>query len=152
MNYFLHSHCDGEKVVPDMLIKEITFAISAITIDSTKKIASQIRCSFLNELKCHGWSSEVSVSNGSDITITSLKKYVGLCLQTGNMARIYADLIKLQTLYLNDSINCAVIVLPSHTVAKTLGSNIANSKRLERELNIFKKAYHVPTLIFALDE
>ena len=81
MNYFLHSHCDGEKVVPDILVNEITSAISAINVDSTQKIASQIRLSFLDQLKCYGWSSEVSVSNSSDITITSLKNYVGLLLK-----------------------------------------------------------------------
>jgi hypothetical protein len=64
---------------------------------------------------------------------------------------MYADLIKLQTLYLNNAIKSAVIVVPSEPVAKKLGSNIAQSKRLERELDIFKKAYHVPTLIYALE-
>ena len=85
------------------------------------------------------------------MTITSIKNEVGLCLQTGNMARMYADLMKLQTLYLNNAIKAAVIVVPSEPVAKLLGSNIAQAKRLTRELDIFKKAYHVPTLIFALE-
>jgi len=93
----------------------------------------------------------VAVAQGSDITITSMKSEVGLCLQTGNMARMYADLIKLQTLYLNNAIKSAVIVVPSEPVAKILGSNIAQAKRLARELDIFKKAYYVPTLIFALE-
>jgi hypothetical protein len=67
------------------------------------------------------------------------------------MARIYADLMKLQTMYLDNSIKSAAIILPSNSLAKQLGSNIAQAKRLERELEIFKKAYHVPTLIFALE-
>ena len=67
------------------------------------------------------------------------------------MARLYADMIKLQTLYLNNAIKSAVMVVPSAPVAKLLGSNVAQAKRLERELEIFKKAYHVPTLIFSLE-
>ena len=87
----------------------------------------------------------------SDMTITSMKGNVGLCMQTGNMARMYADLIKLQTMYLDNAIKSAAIVVPSQPMAALLGDNIAQASRLERELAIFRKAYHVPTLIFALE-
>ncbi len=151
MNHALHSHCGGDKLLTAALQKEIGTAIAAITIKPTVGAAAKMRDSFLLSLKGSGWSSEVSVSRDSDMTITSLKNGVGLCLQTGNMARIYADLMKLQAMYLDNSIKAAAIVLPSHPIAKQLGSNIAQAKRLERELEIFKKAYHVPTLIFALE-
>ncbi len=85
------------------------------------------------------------------MTITSRKDNVGLCLQTGNVARMYADIIKLQVLYFDSGISSAAIVVPSQEVAKIIGKNIAQAKRLERELEIFKKAYHVPTLVYALE-
>jgi hypothetical protein len=151
MNYSLHTHCQADKMLASSLKNEIEIAISAITIKPAVGAAAKMRDSFLMSLKSSGWSSEVLVSSNSDMTITSLKDGVGLCLQTGNMARIYADLIKLQSMYLDNSIKSAVIVLPSHPLAKQLGSNIAEAKRLVRELEIFKKAYHVPTLIFALE-
>lgn len=151
MKYSLHSHCGGDKVLSAALQKEITNAIAAIAIKPAVGAASKMRDVFLANLKGSGWSSEVSVSRDSDMTITSLKDGVGLCLQTGNMARIYADLIKLQAMYLDNSIKSAVIILPSHPLAKQLGSNIAQAKRLQRELDIFKKAYHVPTLVFSLE-
>lgn len=151
MKYSLYIHCEGDKTLVSTLKNEITIAISAITIKPAVGSAAKMRDVFLMSLKASGWSSEVSVSSNSDMTITSLKDGVGLCLQTGNMARIYADLIKLQSMYLDNSIKSAVIVLPSHPLAKQLGSNIAQAKRLVRELEIFKKAYNVPTLIFALE-
>ena len=43
------------------------------------------------------------------------------------------------------------IVVPSNPIAKLLGDNVAEAKRLERELQIFKKAYHVPTVVFGLE-
>lgn len=92
------------------------------------------------------------VAQESKITVTSTKNDVGLCLQTGNMSRIYADLLKLQTMYLKSAIKAAVIVVPSDPVAKKLGSNIANAKRLERELSIFSRAYSVPTLVYSLEQ
>jgi restriction endonuclease BglII len=151
MKHSLHSHCAGDKIVPAGLQKEIVFAIAAIVVKPGPGRASKLRDTFLTSLKISGWSGEFAVAQGSEMTITSIKNEVGLCLQTGNMARIYADLIKLQTLYLNNAIGSAVIVIPSEPVAKQLGSNIAQAKRLERELNIFKKAYYVPTLVFALE-
>lgn len=151
MKHALHSHCGGDKILPATLQKEIATAIGAIAIKPAVGAAAKMRDAFLMNLKSSGWSSEVPVSRDSDMTITSLKNGVGLCLQTGNMARIYADLMKLQVMYLNNFIKSAAIILPSHPLAKQLGSNIAQAKRLERELEIFKKAYHVPTLVFALE-
>jgi hypothetical protein len=151
MKFSTHSHCAGEKSVSVGLQNEVRQVITSISIAPKIGAARKLRDSFLGTLKTFGWSSEYPVSIGSDITITSVKQGVGLCLQTGNMARMYADLIKLQTLYLDDAIKSAVIVLPSQPMAKLLGSNIAQAKRLERELEIFRKAYHVPTLIYALE-
>ena len=151
MKHSLHSHCDGEDTVPAVLRKEVELAIAAIAVKPARGSAPKLRDAFLGKLMVFGWSSEVAVAQGSDMTITSMKSEVGLCMQTGNMARMYADLMKLQTLYLNNAIKSAVIVVPSEPVSKLLGDNIAQAKRLARELDIFKKAYHVPTLIFALE-
>lgn len=151
MNYKLHSHCAGDQAVPKAIQKEIESAIKAITVKPALGTATKLRDAFLAHLKSSGWSSKVAVSIDSDMTITSMKGDIGLCMQTGNMARMYADLIKLQTMYLNNAIKSAALVVPSQQVAALLGSNIAQATRLERELVIFRKAYHVPTLIFALE-
>jgi len=151
MKYVAYSHCAGDISVPLDIQEEIGAAITACSVKPVKRSAPKIRESILGSLKGAGWSSEVAVAKGSDVTITSMKADVGLCVQTGNMARMYADLIKLQTLYLDNAIQSAVIVVPSNRVAKLVGSNIAEATRLERELQIFKKAYHVPTLVFGLD-
>lgn len=151
MKHVVYSHCAGDEVLSNAIKKEIAAAITAITVKPTRGAAKKIRVAFLNSLKSSGWSSEVTVTAGSDMTITSIKDGVGLCLQTGNMARMYADLMKLQTLYLDNAIKGAAIIVPSNPIAKLLGSNIAEAKRLERELKIFKKAYHVPTVVFGLE-
>ena len=151
MKNSLYSHCAGAEIVPPAVREEIEVAIVAIEVKPSRGIAPALRRAFLAGLKASGWSSEVPVAQGSDMTITSIKGEVGLCLQTGNMARMYADLIKLQTLYLNNAIKSAVIIVPSGPVARALGSNIAQAQRLARELEIFRKAYHVPTLIFGLE-
>lgn len=151
MNFYTISHCAGGERVPSVLRTDVEASIEAVTSKPEAGGAKKIRDDFLTALKSHGWSDEFLVSKASDMTITALKNDVGLCLQTGNMARMYADLIKLQTLYLDGAIGSAIIVVPSQPVAALLGSNIAQASRLERELKIFEKAYNVPTLVYALE-
>ena len=151
MRHFTLSHCAGEKCIPATLRKDVADAITGITVKAGPGAAPRIRAQLLSKLKAAGWSGEVCVSAESDMTITSAKDDIGLCMQTGNMSRMYADLMKLQAMYLGDLIKGAVIVVPSQDMAKLLGDNIAQSKRLERELAIFKKAYHVPTLVYAME-
>lgn len=151
MRHYTLSHCDGEKCVPPGHKKDIAAAIASVTAKAGKGAATKIRGQILDKLRSLGWSGELKLAPDSDMTVTSSKNDIGLCLQTGNMSRMYADLIKLQTMYLDNQIKAAAILVPSQEVAKLLGSNIAQAKRLERELAIFKKAYHVPTLIYALE-
>ncbi|WP_287914875.1 hypothetical protein [Comamonas sp.] len=151
MKHYTFSHCDGEKCVPAATRQDITAAIAAVSTKAGPGAATAIRSQIISKLKALGWSGEIKLAADSDMTITSTKNDIGLCLQTGNMSRIYADLIKLQTMYLNNHIKAAAILVPSLEAAKLLGSNIAQAKRLERELTIFKKAFHVPTIIYALE-
>ena len=107
-----------------------------------------IKKALLEGFKSTGWSKPIALSVHSGITITSVKDNVGLCLQTGgNMARGYADLIKLQTLYLRETISAGVILLPTKIAADALGSNIANSDRFMRELDIFDRTITMPLVV-----
>ncbi len=158
MKYFTLSHCGGDQVISEENCKIIASAITAVPITlaaDAEKFAdgtsTKIRQALLSKLKAGGWSSKVKLAADSEITITSVKDDIGLCLQTGNMSRLYADLLKLQAMYLNNSILGAIIIVPSQDFSKLIGSNIAQARRLQRELTVFKKAYHVPTLIFALE-
>lgn len=151
MKYSVYSHKRGAELVPKHIKSEIIKAITCVSIEPTKGAATKIRDAFLSSLKISGWPGKVSVSGSSKMTITSLKDEVGICLQTGNMGRMYADLLKLQTMYQDESIKSAGIIIPCQPMAKTLGDNIANAQRLESELEIFKRVYFVPTLIFAME-
>jgi hypothetical protein len=151
MKVSVHSHCSGAERVPHNILEDVVAAAAAVEVRVERGAAPRIRDKFVAELRSRGWSSEVTVARGSDMSITSMREGIGLCLQTGNMARMYADLMKLQTLYLDNAIQGAVLVLPSQPVALAIGENIAQAARLERELEIFRKAYYVPTLVVSLE-
>lgn len=151
MNYVRYSHLGGTDIVHESIQAEVEQAISGVIVKPAQGAARNIREAFLKGITAHGWTGEIPVSQGSKISVTSTKNDVGLCLQTGNTSRIYADLLKLQTMYLKSSIKAAVIIVPSYPLAKKLGSNIVDAKRLERELPIFSRAYSVPTLVYSLE-
>jgi hypothetical protein len=151
MNFSIYSHCAGNERVPQVLQDEISTAIKSILIKATKGSGAVIRDDLMKKLISKGWSREVSVSRDSEMTITSIKSGVGFCFQTGNMARIYADLLKLQKLYMDNSIASAIIIIPSSPIAKIIGDNIAHATRLERELEIFCKVINIPLILYALE-
>lgn len=151
MKFVVRSHAQAEQAFPKSQRTEIEVSLRGVKPPASTGGAPALRKAILGSLKESGWAMSVAVAAGSDITITAMKGEVGLCLQTGNMARMYADLIKLQTLYLDNVIRSAAILVPSEALARTLGSNVAQSRRLDRELDIFRKAYHVPTLVYSLE-
>jgi len=151
MKHTVHSHADGASAVPSHLRTEVEAAIAGIEVRLERGAAPRIRDAFMQGVLTAGWSGEVSIAQGTNITITSMKGATGLCLQTGNMSRMYADLMKLQTLYLDGAISSAMIVVPSKPVSNLIGDNVVQATRLERELAVFRKAYNVPTLVYAME-
>ncbi len=143
-----YSHLGGRDALPAAEKKEILSAINRCKTPIERGSGTELRNEFLDELKEQGWTDKVQVAHGSKISIASQKNRVGLGIQTaGNMSRMYADLVKLQQMYLDGLIDVGVLILPTAVAARTLGSNLANSDRLEGELVIFRKVIHMPLLI-----
>jgi hypothetical protein len=151
MQHLLTDHCGGTKKVPRAILDEVLACVDSIQVKLAKGAVIKIRNQLSSSLLLKGWPAEIMVSKESKISITSAKKDVGLCVQTGNMARIYADMLKLQTLYLDGHIKSAIVIVPSAIVAKKVGSNVVNSTRLTRELEIFQRVIHLPIALISLE-
>lgn len=131
---------------------EIEAAICSCSVGIKRGAAPKIREAIVGHLGHRGWPGEFQVEPPSKITIASLKNGVGLCVQTGgNMSRMYADLLKLQKLYVEDRIQAGVFILPTAPAARELGDNIANADRLQAELSIFRKVIHMPIAVFSFE-
>lgn len=153
MRCLIAQHHGGVDEIGPQVVQEIESAIASCTVPLKARSATAIRRHVLSELSLCGWSGEFSVDPAaSGITITSVKDGVGLCLQTGNMARMYADILKLQKLYLDGKVDAGVTILPTLIAAKMMGDNIAHSNRLESEMDIFRKVIHMPIAIFSFEE
>lgn len=152
MKHFLHSHQGAVDVFPKAERTEIESVLEACAIEPTKGAATKIRVEIVRRLGRLGWSGEFQVAPPSRITIASWKNDVGLCVQTGgNMSRMYADLLKLQKLYMENRVKVGAFILPTAPAAREIGDNVANADRLEAELAIFRKVIHMPIAVFSFE-
>lgn len=99
----------------------------------------------------NGWTSRAPVL-GSNLTVSFLKDSTAVCVQLGNVARTYADLLKLQALFAAGRIVDSVVIVPVEELSRDLGSNHASFDRLERELELFSSVIDVPMLLVGTDD
>jgi hypothetical protein len=143
-------HCkledwSDEEIAPVVdLLRNLEFRIDS-------GCSSKLRDCILNIFQSRGWSSKVKLSHSTEITITAIKDKYGLCFQTGNMSRFYADLLKLQYLFQKGTIYKALYLLPSKHNAKIIGGNVANYERMTKELQLFGDIITIPIFIIGID-
>jgi hypothetical protein len=150
LKYKKHSHCCSPDDWKESRVSEVVMLLSTESFKNNQS-AKDLRKPFLQELKVNGWSPGLKLSHSSGITITAIKSNMGLCFQTGNMGRFYADLIKLQYLYSKHAISAAVYILPTKILAKSIGSNLAYFERMVKELDIFADIITVPLFVIGLE-
>lgn len=147
----IYDHRSGIKVVPHNIIADIEKIIGDINPTLSKNTVANIKESIRVRLEKEGWTGEYRLDTTSKITISSYLKGIGMCFQTGNVGRIYADILKLQTLYTKGNITAGIILIPQIKTAKELGSNMANYERLIRELPIFSQVITMPIVVIGFD-
>jgi hypothetical protein len=151
MKSVIHGHRFGDRVVPSETLDDVRQALASNRIRIARGASSKIKGAVLAELRSRGWSADLALHPNSRITITSIKGQVGLCFQTGNMGRMYADLLKLQALYLRGDITSGILIVPTAPCAQVLGSNIANYERLVGELAIFEHVISAPIVVVGIE-
>ncbi len=110
--------------------------------DEIKKIVSQ-------KFNSKGWADKIRVGN-SRLTISYSKSKVGICFQLGNVARTYADILKLTQMGKKNTIEIGIIIVPQKIESKILGANYAQFERLSSEIIHFKDIINLPILIIGL--
>lgn len=149
----IYNFRSGQRIIPDSIRDSVINSISRIEYPSGRLNIRSFNKDLLNTLHSCGWSDNLPLSVYSKISITSIFDKIGLCVQTGNVARVYADILKLQTLYTDEKINAGILVLPTKECADAFGKNVANYERLLRELlYVFSKVITVPLLIVGFSD
>lgn len=147
-----YNYNDGLSIVPED-IKHKTITIFAEYPNKlTKSNVSLVKDDLKDKLLLEGWSGEYRLDTESKITITSYQKRIGLCFQTGNVGRVYADLLKLQSLFAKGNIDAGIFLLPKRKMTRVFGSNCASYERLLKELPIFSQVISIPLVIIGFEE
>jgi hypothetical protein len=148
-----YSHRNGrvewEKRELDEWITDV-FNAPAITLQahSTNAIREHVR----RELTNQGWSDEVAIApHFTSVTVFSLKEDLAIQIQTGNVSRVFYDLLKLQYLFNRNKIEAAALAVPTRSGAQLLGSNIASFERLCGELQLYDRVVTVPILVIGFE-
>ena len=97
-----------------------------------------------------GWVAEFRLGD-SNLRLGYKRDRTGLCIQLGNVCRFHSDLLKLSYLKQQNSVDHAVIVVPSDTYSKELGSNHASFSKCERDLELFIDVLAMPILLMEVD-
>ena len=142
---------EANHVISQNVLGPIFEAISSIVPDISKNTISALRDRLMSKIIERGWSRKAGLSHKSKITISGYKDGIGLCVQTGNVSRIYADLLKLQTLWASSKITAGIIIVPLKSNAVIFGSNLASFERLNTELEIFSRVITMPLYVIGLD-
>lgn len=106
----------------------------------TTEIREYVRREFENK----GWAINVKIDQSLGLSVFALKEDMAFHLQTGNISRAAYDLLKLQHLYHSGQIEAAALALPTKECALSLGSNVANSDRIIKELELFNRTITIP--------
>jgi hypothetical protein len=135
-------------------------AIATKIVESLKKLllplpmrpytSRDLRATWRLRFAADGWALNYPLGS-SNLTVPFLKNEVGVCIQLGNVCRVYADLIKLRSLSIEGKISCGVLAVPSFDFSQQLGSNHADYARLERDLDVLYPAIELPLLVIAVD-
>jgi hypothetical protein len=133
--------------------KGILDEIESIVTDSSivfgRKKPKEIRAITNHKFNQKGWADKIRVGT-SRLTISFLKSKVGVCFQLGNVARTYADILKLAQMGKKNVIEIGVIIVPLKVESKKLGANYAQFERLSSEIKHFQNIINIPILIIGL--
>lgn len=131
------------------LFDELNTVLSDETLKFGNNRPNEIKSVIGERFSKHGWADKIRVGN-SGLTINFLKEKVGICVQLGNVARTYADILKLAQLGKKNVIDIGVIVVPHKIESRLLGKNYARYDRLSAELAHFQDIINLPILVIGL--
>jgi len=148
--YDQYDHLNAFKLIQDKnLYRELSEIVSPSSLLFGDKSPSEIKKIIGDSFDEKGWADKVKVIT-SKLTINFSKSNIGVCFQIGNVARTYADILKLMALHHKGVIEAGVIIVPGEEESKILGKNYARYDRLEREIILYKDIITVPILAIGL--
>ena len=152
MKISTYSHNLQDSIKHPQIVTALSGDLEVMDFKFERNAATELREKILTILMNRGWSKPIQISDQARISITSIKGRTGLCLQTGNMARFYADFLKLEYLFKNGTIDFGVYCTLTKKSAARMGSNLANYERIVNELGLFSKIITMPIIVVGIGQ
>ena len=134
-----------------IIFSEIEEIINNCQIRFTKGSPKVIKDYFNENFSNNLWIQGVKLGT-SNLSINYIKENIGICLQIGNVARTYADILKLNYFINREILDVGVLIVPHALESRKLGNNYANFERLKNEFNLFSSILSYPLLILEMSE
>jgi hypothetical protein len=148
-----YSHHLAEPVlsVKDGILPEISTAFYNRSVILSKNNPRKIKTYVSHELNSLGWADSIRIGT-TNLSVNYMKNRVALCLQLGNVARTYADILKVQYLFETKVIDLGILVVPDNVASRDFGTNYARFDRLVSELQLFESFIQAPIFVIGLGE
>ena len=138
---------DSEQSLGDLLSTIERQLASIGELSETPSITKRaVSDSFLEE----GWAENFKLPE-SNLYVSFKKDRIACCVQLGNVARVYADLLKLQNLFDRAVVDRALLFVPSDELSKRFGANHASFGRTVRDVETLAKSLTCPILVVSLE-
>mgnify|MGYP000695076584 FL=1 len=148
-NQYNHSNARNKLEQKNGILSEIKLVLTQSKLTFGKNSSKEIKNNVSLKFNQEGWADKVKVGN-SNLTISFMKDKVGVCFQIGNVARTYADILKLSLLNKKGIIDVGVIIVPHKIESKLMGANYAHYDRLTNELKQVSDIISAPILVIGL--
>lgn len=146
-----YSHRNALEIIQskDNIMSELNDIVNISDIKFGTHSPNNIKTIISDRFNEKGWADKVKVGR-SNLTISFLKSKIGVCFQIGNVARTYADILKLMQLHHKGVIDAGVIFVPHALESKKMGANYAQYERLSKEIVHFKEIITMPVLVIGI--
>jgi len=95
----------------EIVFEELSDVLNSMESDFETN-STAFRTEFKEKIILKGFSNAYRINIHHSISITSIKKNVGVCLQLGNIARVFYDLLKISYSYTHNNEFQFIIICP----------------------------------------
>ena len=104
-------------------------------------------------LRAQGWAMPAHVRHGYNPSLNAMHPdLVVLHVQTGNIARAFYDLLKMEAVHAQDRAVCGVLIVPANEASRKIGGNLADFQRIKDELSaLYTPVINLPVLVIGFE-
>ena len=104
-------------------------------------------------LTTKGWAMPTQVRDGYKPNLNAaFGTQVVLQVQTGNIARGFYDLLKMEAVFAQGRAECGVLIVPANGASRKLGGNLADFSRIAEELSVlYEPVITMPVLLLGFE-